>query len=306
MSAVVTRNVAFAEVRSSMSGRSGLGAPVRDAFFKCEVDGRVRYPLAELMSSRNTSGGGRGGRTRVALYLALLWVASGAPHETERPANFWATLLGLNDPEGAGSRVVRSTWRELHTRGFVNVVPGPYAGAVPVVQLLREDGSRRAYSIPTGDPREGDTYRRVPENAFQMLLPAPDLNGAGLAMYLVALRTAERAQTTTGLVFPAPHVTAAYGIGASTRQKGLRNLEELSVLDVHRGSRVDDSGGVTQRRRQRNTYDLHDLYARPAAPTPAPSADAADRDSTVSPSVPGTRDGRPVEQERSADPLFPF
>lgn len=269
---LVTHNQAFNEVRDSMSTRKGQGAPVRDTFFRTDVDGHDRYPLAELISSRATSGGGRGGRTRVALYLALLWVAGGSPHHTERPASFWATLLGLDDPQNSGSRVIRSTWRELEARGFVKVTPGAHAGEVPRITPLREDGSGREYSIPTG--RDGDTYRRVPEVAFRYVVPANDVTGAGLVMYLIALRTAERARTNDGLIFPTALVKSTYGIGASTRQKGLHNLSDVGVLDQHKNSSVDDSGGVTHRRRQRTTYDLLPEYGRPPV-SPPPGQDGA-------------------------------
>src|SRR4051812_45323767 len=109
--------------------RSGQGAPVRDTFFRCEVGGQQHHPLAQLMSSRSgRSGGGRGGRTRLALYLSLLWVAGGEGHSSHRPASFWAALLGLSEPEGAGGRVVRSTWSELEARGLVAVTRGDYPG----------------------------------------------------------------------------------------------------------------------------------------------------------------------------------
>lgn len=263
---VVSRNDMFNEVVRSMSARRGMGAPLRDSFFRYEVDGQVHYPLAGLMSSRAASGGGRGGRTRVALYLSLLWVASGGEHESARPASFWAALLGLADPDNAGSRAIRSTWRELAVRGFVELTPGEHEGAIPVVRPLREDASRAPYTIPTG--QAGDTYRRIPENAWQVLLPSPDLSGAGLVMYLVALRTAARAQTTVGLVFPSGHFKAAYGMGESTRRKGLHNLDDLLILEADRSASVDDLGGVSHRRRPRTTYDLasHYAYSGPVQP----------------------------------------
>jgi hypothetical protein len=57
----------------------------------------------------------------VLLYLSLLWVAGGGDHTTTRPARFWASLLGLPDPMGAGSRAIRSNWDELEQRGFVPI-----------------------------------------------------------------------------------------------------------------------------------------------------------------------------------------
>lgn len=264
------RRAAFQAAVRAMGRRAGLGAPVRDAFFRCELDGQQRHPLAQLMSARSgRSGGGRGGRTRLALYLSLLWVAGGEGHSSHRPASFWAALLGLPDPDGAGSRVIRSTWSELEARRLVTISRGSYSGDVPTVRLLREDSSGQPYTIPTG--RDGDTYRRVPEVAWRMLLPDEDLTGAGLVMYLVALRTAGQASRTDGLTFPRAHFKTEYGLGESTRRSGLRNLADLGVLAKHT-EHVDDAGDVLERRRRRDVYDLLEEYAhisRPPDPTPS-------------------------------------
>ncbi len=261
----------FASVAAGMGPRRHLGAPVRDAFFRHEDDGEVEHPLARLMSSRGgKAGGGRGGKTRVLLYLSLLWVAAGGDHSSDRPARFWAELLGLSDPDGAGSRVIRSSWRELAARNFVKMTKEGHEGAVPRVQLLREDGSGKPYTIPNG--QGGDTYRRIPEQAWRTLFPDESLSGPGLVMYLIALRTAQRAQTIQGLTFPGTYITTEYGIGESTRKSGLRDLSKAAVLDRDRRP-VDDVGGTSHRVRWRYTYDLNDLYApilKPVGGQPAP------------------------------------
>src|SRR5690349_10721147 len=84
------------------ANRRRAGAPVRTAFVIAE-EGRVRPPMAELLSSTTGSGGGgRGGQVRLKLYLSLLWVCAKAPYEAIRPARAWAALLGLEDIEGRG------------------------------------------------------------------------------------------------------------------------------------------------------------------------------------------------------------
>jgi hypothetical protein len=249
--------VFLAAVRA-MDRRAGRGAPVRDSFFRHAVDGQTRYPLAQLMSSRRgASGGGRGGKTRLALYLSLLWVASGEGHASHRSARFWADLLDLPDPEHAGSRTVRSTWSELAARNLVSITKSEVAGNAPTVRLLREDGSGQAYTIPVG--RDGDTYRRVPEEAWRSLLPNGELTGAGLVMYLVAIRTAGQAGRLDGLTFPRAYFKTEYGLGESTRRSGLRNLTDLGVLQRHT-RHVDDSGDLLERRRQRDVFDLSAEY----------------------------------------------
>lgn len=78
----------------------------------------------------------------------------------------------------------------------VSVTVAAQAVFDPTVTLLREDGSGAPYTIPTG--RNGDYYRRVPEQAWNRLIGEPSLTGPGLAMYLVAVRTAEQARRNTG------------------------------------------------------------------------------------------------------------
>lgn len=238
-----------------------LGAPVRDSFFRWEDESGSHYPLASLMSSRSgKAGGGRGGKTRLALYLSLLWVAAGKDHSSNRPTSTWAALLGLSDPDRAGGRAIRATWKELEQRGFVTISPAAKGDEPPTITPLREDGSRRPYKRPQG--LEGDTYRRIPELAWRSLFPDEELTGPGLAMYLVALRTAGKAQTTSRLVFPADYFREEYGLGESTRKAGLRNLSYLGVLDARQDS-TDPYGDPSRRRRRRNTYDLLEAYASP-------------------------------------------
>ena len=250
---------AYAAVLRTQTHRQGLGAPLRDAFFRhhAQPGSPVEHPLARLMSARSgQSGGGRGGRTRVLLYISLLWVASGHDHSTSRPARFWAELLGLDDPSGAGARAIRSTWRELEARGFVQIEPPSRSDLAPSVSPLREDGSGSVYAIPTGE--DGDTYRRVPQAAWRRLF-WEDITGPGLAMYLIAIRTAEQARTLENLVFPRTYIREEYGLGDSTIRAGLQNLTILGVLDREL-ELADSYGGRAQRSRRRYVYDLLDIF----------------------------------------------
>lgn len=248
---------AFEQATRMQSGRRGLGGPFRDEFFRTKVQNTVIHPLAELMNSRSgAAGGGRGGKTRVLLYLSLLWVAAGADHSSHRPASFWADLLGLPDPHGAGSRAVRSNWQELKRRGFISITPGDVSGDVLTVRALREDHSGRAYTIPSGSG--GDTYRRIPETAWQTLFHSQELSGPGLVMYLIALRAHGQARGGD-LTFPRNYISTEYGISDSTRKAGVRNLVEMGVLTIEGVSR--ETGGSNDRRRGRNLYSLHPLYA---------------------------------------------
>lgn len=238
--------------------RHGLGAPVRVAF----IDGGPgRHPMASLMHARNSrgGGGGRGGRTRLALYLSALWVAGGGDHSTTRPAPFWARLLGLRDPDEAGARVVRASWAELVQRGFCTAEPGKSSGDVPTYTLLSDRGDRDAYTIPKG--RGGDLYFRIPETMWTRgLIGDEELTGPGLAMYLVALRTASMVGRTDSLVFPGASFNRDVGLSDATRKKGLRNLDALGVLSGIPEAR-DDFGDQGHRLRPRNVYTINAEWA---------------------------------------------
>ncbi len=254
---------AFEAAKVAQQRREGMGGPFRDAFFKSrDAAGIVTHPLASLLSnSSGTGGGGRGGKTRVLLYISLLWVAGGGEHTSHRPASFWAALLDLENPDGAGSRVIRSTWKELEKRSLVATEPGAASGDVPTIRALREDRSGEKYTIPTG--QRGDTYRRIPELAWRMLFPSPDLTGPGLVMYLISLRT--HGQANGGeMTFPRNYISTEYGISDSTRKAGLRNLVENGVL-VHEGT-SKEGGATAARLRGRNVYTLAPTFAPPAAP----------------------------------------
>lgn len=255
---------AFDRIARFQTARSGRGTPVRDSFFVATGEGRegTHHPLSSLMNSRSGSGGGRGGKTRVLLYLALLWVASGNDHSTTRPAWFWADLLGLPDPNGAGSRVIRSNWDELEHRGYVAIERAEASGDTPTIRALREDGSGEAYTIPTGRP--GDTYRRIPESAWRTLFHTAHLTGPGLVMYLVALRSFGQIGNAP-LTFPRAYFQREYGMGESTRKAGLRNLVDLGVLEEEGVS--TESEGRGPRRRGRTQYTLLAVYQ---PPLPAP------------------------------------
>lgn len=271
---------AVRDVRRSMgrhseeNSRLGLGCPVRASFIGNEQVGT--YPLASLMSGRSSrGGGGRGGRTRVALYVSLLWVAGGGDHTTTRPASFWAKLIGLPDPETTGARTVRSTWAELDRRGFITSASGNYSGDLPQIRPLHDDGTKARYSIPRG--HGGDYYFRVPENFWLLHVLGDELSGPGLAMYLIALRAAQLSRDNTPLVFPAPLFKERYGLSESTRKSGLRNLDELGVLDVEPAV-VDDQGHGGHRLRPRNTYTIPSAYQSPAsAPSSTRTQLATDR-----------------------------
>lgn len=250
------RRQLFREVVASMEYRAGLGAPIRDELFRStDPQGETVYPMAGLMNSRGGTGGGRGGKTRLLLYLTLLWVASGGDHSSTRPASFWATLLGL--PPQDGERVIWSTWEELARRGFVRRKKGVERNSSVRIWPLREDGSRRLYTLPTGAP--GDTYFRVPEEAWRLLFHDKEVTGPSLVMYLTLLRLSRRVKRLDGLVLTPSQFREECGMGESTRKSGLHTLDLLGVVQA-RKQKTDFYGSAGQRGQRRNLYDLDPDY----------------------------------------------
>jgi hypothetical protein len=251
--------------------RRGAGAPVRRDFIERPEGGNS--PLSKLLSGANASrgGGGRGGRIRVALVITLLWRLAKSPHTTIRPARYWAELLQIEDPDKAGSRTIRSTLLEIERRGFIRTEErGP--GKVPEIILMDESLRGVDYKLPYLQAMEegqaGDTsYFRVPETFWSTGLCAK-LSGAGLAMYLIAMSRAGWGNQPSFWLAPA-QFRDQYGLGDSTRKKGLRELVDLGVL-THELRSIDRDGHAGYRRFQRSVYTVVASYRTAGASAPKP------------------------------------
>lgn len=262
--------------KSPYGNRKGAGAPVRRGFIERVDEGPS--PLSLLLSGANASrgGGGRGGRLRVAVELTLLWQLARSPHTTIRPARYWAELLQLDDPEKAGARAIRNTLLELERRGFVRTEDrGP--GKVPEIILCDETLQGSDYKLPylqaIEEGREGQTsYFRVPETFWSTGLCA-SLSGAGIAMYLIALSRAGWGDNPSFWISPS-RFGEEYGLGDSTRKKGLRELVDQGVL-THELQSIDRSGHAGYRRFQRSVYTIIAKYRAVGSTEPPPPLPAA-------------------------------
>lgn len=251
--------------------RKGAGAPIRRAFI--ERTGSDPSPLSLLLSGANASrgGGGRGGRLRVALVLTLVWQLAKSPHTTIRPARYWAELLKLEDPDRAGSRAIRSTLLEIERRGFIRTEDrGP--GKVPEI-ILRDESLRGVdYKLPylqaIEEGTEGITsYFRVPETFWSTGLCA-NLSGAGLSMYLIAMSRAGWGNNPSFWLSPS-RFNEEYGLGDSTRKKGLKELVDHGVV-THELQSIDRSGETGHRRFLRSVYTVASGYRAVGATEPPP------------------------------------
>lgn len=251
--------------------RNGSGAPVRRKFI--ESSSSSSSPLRHLLSGTNATrgGGGRGGKLRVALLLTLIWQLARSPHTTIRPARYWAELIDLEDPEKGGARAIRSTLLELERRGFVRTEErGP--GKVPEMILLDETLSMRDYKLPylqaMEEGSEGTTsYFRVPESLWSTGLLAK-LSGAGLAMYLIAMSRGGWGNQPSFWISPSLFAEQ-YGLGDSTRKKGLKELVDFGVV-THELRSIDRSGQSGYRKFQRSVYTVVESFRVPGSTLPPP------------------------------------
>ncbi|QIK50253.1 hypothetical protein G8C36_23300 (plasmid) [Gordonia terrae] len=249
------------------------GAPLRRGFLM-RLDGE-RSPVETLMNASRGVGGGRGGRTRLAVLLTALWVNSGGDYSSTRPARWWAEMIGEPDPVAA-ARKITTTLRELNRRGFLVLTEG--AGGVPAtVTLLDERGSGEPYTRPDGTT---GAYFRIPEQLWTTGLIAR-LSGPGLVMYLATLYYHHR--NDQGVAPPVWFVGKSFherhGLSEDTRLDGLRNLEDNGAVYVDTIS-IDNTGNRGQRTYSRRLFTLLPAY-EPPRPESLPPADDADSQSST-------------------------
>ncbi|GAA1484043.1 hypothetical protein GCM10009625_08470 [Brachybacterium fresconis] len=234
----VMESIAQAQVRvasqlaSSLRGRQGAGAPVRREFVLSPDKQGAPSPLITVISAGSRGRGGPGGRVRLGLLLSSIWVAgSRSPFETFRTPSMWAELLGLPDPTTAGARSVRNAQRTLVAQNFF-AEPTGAGRETRRIKLLREDGSGRDYTIPTGAKEQNDLYFRVPEVLWTQGVIAR-LETPGLTMLLAALSVSRwdgEAGSFESVVFRPKTSKEVFGISDATRKRGLQELVMQGVL----------------------------------------------------------------------------
>ena len=99
-------------------------------------------PLARLIQ------GGRGGGTRLRLYLLLTMIATRSPFDIRNPPTAMTLARTLDLPPGTGPRRITSNMKWLADNHFVELTRRP--GLTPSIQLLDPHGSGRPMSDPRG------------------------------------------------------------------------------------------------------------------------------------------------------------
>lgn len=237
--------------------RVDSGAPVRNLFVT-SLGGELPG-LASLLR-----GGGRGGQTRIKLYLSLLWVCTAKPYEATYPARAWAGLLGLDDPDTKGARRIQEAVRDLAARNLIAV--RDRGGMPSVLQLLDESGSAATY-MPPSETYNALRQARAPQETLQrhayFKIPSKlwteghlaRLTGPGVAMLLVLL--CERRGTATREVWFTPTIAKErFQLAPVTRTAGLKELRELGLLQTRKAPVAQD-GTFISVHRFRNVHTLN-------------------------------------------------
>ncbi|WP_431913670.1 hypothetical protein [Micromonospora carbonacea] len=232
------------------------GAAVRWRFIARTAPEEQPPPMARILRG----GGGRGGATRLKLFLSLLWLARGRPDPVfGYPAQQLASLLGLPSPTGAGARRVHEALKWLHGQGFVALEPRP--GEAARIHMLDDAGSGAAYQAPgplVARKRRQSTDR---EKHFYVQLKRElwtegwisHLSGAAVAMYLAALH--EERGKTGNAVWISPRIgRERYDLSDETRGKGLAELVNLGLLNLEK--RPVPQASFDERYRARNVYRI--------------------------------------------------
>lgn len=218
-------------------------------------------PQAPLPPLARSLRGGRGGKVRLKLLLTYLWMQTkDRGVALAYPAQVWARLLDLDQPETAGARRINEAQAWLEKHDFITTQAQP--GRANKVTVLSEAGDGSSYIAPgaaakalSNDPDKARQhyYAQIPAtfwtNGYIQLMSGP-----GLAMYLILL---DQYALTNGPLQPVWISPAAfkayYGLSQDTRAAGIKDLTELGLVTTGRQSINPDDFDLE---RIRNVYTL--------------------------------------------------
>jgi hypothetical protein len=192
-------------------------------------------PLAQIMR--------RGGDLRLKVYLTIVMKATKAPHSTVVSSADLAAMLGLQDPQRAGSRRVSKAINDLAALGLLKREGKP--GYIPQTTVLDPIGSGEAWDVNTLK----SPYLTLPIELWRRgwLLA---LSGRAIAL-LIVLRevTAGRADNTGWT----PGIRKRqYGFSDDTWTRALDELVACGLVDV--SVKVERFNSEPRRR---NIYKLY-------------------------------------------------
>ncbi|OZM70291.1 hypothetical protein CFN78_25515 [Amycolatopsis antarctica] len=195
-------------------------------------------PLARLIR------GGRGGGTRLKLYLTITMMVTRSPHDIHQPpsSRLWARTLAMADP--SAPRRITSNLKWLHNNKFIALTPR--AGAIPKITLLDPTGTGDAYVRPL---LSGDTYVTLPLDLWNQgwILK---LSPTALALLMV-IRDVQ--QTKDAPRYANRQLHDSYQLSWDTWTRASQELVGHALLET---TRVPQ-GGDFDYQRMRNLYRIN-------------------------------------------------
>lgn len=218
--------------------------PIRCSFVRKDNNPEQDPPLRKLVSA----GGGRGGAVPVKLYAALIWKCARKPFDVKLPARKWAELLGLPEPTTKGARRVAHALHKLAEHNLILLEESH--GEPSRVTLLDESGDGSPYELPSNafSTRGGkrNLYFKV-STALWTSTQFQSLSTPGLAMLMILLEEGGYRATSDPLRqmfqqklqgsevwFTTENFPERYGISASMRSRGTKELESVGLLSTTR------------------------------------------------------------------------
>jgi len=187
--------------------------------------------------------GGRGGEVRLKLYLTITMMATGYPHDLQRPPppNRWAQLLALTSP--TASRRVSSNLRWLHSNKFIELTPRQ--GHPPLITLLDPAGSGGPYARPLVSQR----YISLPLELWSQgwIL---ELSATALALLMV-IRDVQQGKSLPR--YASRQDRDAYHLSPDTWTRASKELAGHELLEIRRVPQ----GGEFDYERMRNLYRVN-------------------------------------------------
>lgn len=228
-------------VDKSVGARKAV--PIRNAFVRND-DPDEDAPLKKLVSG----GGGRGAAVPVMLYVALIWKCAKKPFDVKLPARKWAELLSLPDPSGRGARRIANALLTLEGLRLIKLEK--VHGEPSRVTLLDESGDGSDYEVPSTAYSLGGLKRDLYFKVSSRLWTSGEfqqLSASGLAMLLILLEEGGHKPNESPFVkvmnsapqgrevwFTTENFPARFGISASMRSRGTKELENAFLLHTFR------------------------------------------------------------------------
>ena len=179
-------------------------------------------PLARLIQ------GGRGGGTRLRLYLLLTMIATRSPFDIRNPPKAMTLARTLDLPPGTGPRRITSNMKWLAGHRYIELTRRP--GQTPSIQLLDPLGSgpisdprrTRYVSFPIGFWSHGWLLHLSPVAIAVLFALRELLGGSKVPRYMLQDRR------------------ASYQLSHDTWTRGRHELENAGLLTVKRVPQGDE------------------------------------------------------------------